>query len=171
MDTVHGDGVTDALLANEIDVALISDPIEHLSIGTAELARSQPMLVADPSGPLARTGRPLTLEALCELPLVAWREGGAPSRIEQELAERDLYPNVVARADGSDTVLSLVTAGFGAAVLPCCALPATAGLATVELADPLPERFTGIAWLRSRTSDERVRRFVDLACRLRRSAV
>jgi DNA-binding transcriptional LysR family regulator len=171
VDTVSGDRSTDALLAGEIDVALISDPVEHDGIGTAELARRRPLLVVNPGSGPAHSGRPLALEALCELPLVAWREGWEPSRIEQELAERELHPNVVARADGSDTVLSMVTAGLGAAVLPRCALPATGDLATIELAEPLPERFSGIAWLRSRSSEERVRRFVDLACRLRRPTV
>lgn len=170
VDTVHGAGVTSALLTDKVDVALISDPIDHPEIGTAELARRRPMLVVDPRSALVPRGQPLALEALCELPLIAWREGHDPSRIERELAERELQPNVVARADGSDTVVSLVTAGLGAAVLPRCALPATGELATIELADPLPERFAGIAWRRARSSEERVRRFVDLACRLRSAA-
>jgi DNA-binding transcriptional LysR family regulator len=167
VDTIGAEQATAALLSQEIDVALVSEPVEHADVGTAEIARRPPVLVVAANSPLADTRRAATVADLGDLALVAWREGHDPSRIELELAARELRANVVARADGTDTVASLVRVGLGAAVLPAGAVAEDPALVVVDLAGDLPERFAGIAWLRTRSNEERIRRFVDLACRLR----
>jgi DNA-binding transcriptional LysR family regulator len=170
VDTIGGERAAAGLLAQEIDLALVSQPLGHPDIGTAEIARRAPVLVVQSRSPLARAQRAVTLEDLDDLPLVAWREGGDPSRIELELAERELCPNVVAHADGTDTVVSLVRSGIGSAVLPQDSVAADADLTVLSLTGLLPERFAGVAWLRTRSNEERIRLFVDLACRLRDAA-
>ena len=156
-----------ALVEGEADVALMDLPFCQEDIATAEIGRRPPELVVQADSPLARRVGAPTLQELCHLPLVVWREGRDPSRIELELEERGLRPRVAARVDASDTVASLVRTGLGAAVLPEGAVAGDDALATVALGEQLPARTLGVGWHRSRSREPVLRRFIHLACRLR----
>jgi DNA-binding transcriptional LysR family regulator len=159
VDTIDRADILDALLADEFDVVLVSEPLEHPEIAVAEIGR-YPMV-------LASTDPQLSLDDLATTPLVVWREGEEPSRVERELAAAGIEPYVVARADASDTAVVLALDGLGAALVPACAIGPGSRLTTIDCSDLLAERYTGVAWARERTADERVRRFVALACALR----
>jgi DNA-binding transcriptional LysR family regulator len=170
VQSLEADGIGRALERRDADVAVLDRPLVADEIATAEITLQPPVLVVRADSPLSRSRHRPTLEELSRLPFVAWREGRCPSRIEHEFAERGLTVNVVARADSSDSAASMVESGLGAAVLPRSAVPPGAALAAVELSEALPLRFTGIAWLRARSGEHVIRRFVDLACTLREAS-
>ena len=167
VDTVDDEHVAEALGDGRADIALTTLPLADDDVATAELTGQIPVVLVQAGSPLARRHSALTLEQLSGLPLIAWREGCDPSRIERELAERALTADVIVRAASSHTVASLVRTGLGAAVLPRGTISEEPGLAVLDLEDSLPARVLGIAWLRSRVSDPRLRRFLDIAYRLR----
>jgi DNA-binding transcriptional LysR family regulator len=167
VETLEGAALAEAITTREVDIALTDLPLTHEGIATAEIAHRPVELVVQACSPLARRAERPTLRELCRLPLVVWREGRDPSRIELELSERGLTPHVVARADGSAAVASLVRAGLGMAMLPRDSVPSDGTLATMALGDQLPERSIGVAWLRARSADPALRRFISLTCRLR----
>lgn len=167
LDTVPAADVAAALLAGDLDVALVSDTVEHDEIAVAEIGRYRMVLAIDDLPRAFADRERIPIADLATLPLVAWREGEEPSRVERELEAAGVQPHVVARADGSGTALALAVSGRGAAIVPSCAITADCPLATVPLDDALPARFAGVAWARDRARDARVRRFVALACALR----
>jgi molybdate transport repressor ModE-like protein len=156
-----------ALLDGEADVAICDPAIEHPDVATAEICRLQPELLVEARSPLARRPVAPTLEELCHLPLIAWREGGDPSRIELELADAGLEPNVLLRAANTDTIAPMVASGIGVAVLPQDSHRDSAAVVGLSLADALPSRVVGVAWHRTRAAEPMIRRFVEIACRLR----
>jgi DNA-binding transcriptional LysR family regulator len=160
-----------ALLADEVDVALIGDPMEHSDVAVAEIGRYPMVLAYAPSRRALHGHDPLPLAALADVPLVVWREGADPSRVEGELEATDARLEVAARADTSATALALAADGVGAALVPTCALSPGHGLAVRRLEAGLSDRYAGVAWSRAHAGDERVRRFVALACALRASDV
>jgi molybdate transport repressor ModE-like protein len=168
VDTLGPDRIVDALLDDEADLVLTPWPVEHDAVATTELNRQALVAVVRADSVLARRRRAPTLRALTRMPLVVWREGQAPSRLERELAPLSLRPNVVARADSSDTVTSLVRMGLGAAVLPRGAVGSEPGLVVLELDEQPLVRVIRLAWLRSRSGDPTLRSLIDLGCRLRR---
>jgi molybdate transport repressor ModE-like protein len=169
VETIDCGRVARALAEEDADIALTTLPLDDPQVATAELTRQPPVVMVQAASPLAQRRLAPTLEELSRLPLIAWREGIEPSRIERELADRSLTPEVVVRTDSSDTVGSLVRKGLGAAILPHAAVGKNPepGIALLGLCGALPERVIGIAWSRGRVADRRVRCFIDLACRLR----
>jgi DNA-binding transcriptional LysR family regulator len=162
--TLSADALVSALLADEIDVAVSDLPVAHAELATAEVTRRPPELFVHAASPPARAP---TLAEFVRIPLVAWREGQDPSRIELELEALGCTPRVVARADSSGAVIDLARAGVGAAVLPRGAATTDARLKALALPDVLEPRIAGLVWRRSRSSEPAIRRAVDLACGLR----
>lgn len=164
--TAAPDAIVDKLNRDDCDVALIALPLDEPGIGTASVART-PLTLVVPADSEWRRARPASLRTVGQLPLIAWREGEDPSRIEREFAELGLDADVIIRADTVQTVQQLVAMRFGAAVLPCGWGASDPRLAAVELDAALPDRVMGIAWRRERSADRRLRRVVDVSCRLR----
>lgn len=170
IDTLGCEQLVDALAREQVDVALVGLPLEHPAIATAELSR-EPMVVAvQADSPLARRNRPPTLEELCRLPLVVWHEGQNPSRLELELAGRELQPTVIAQTTSAEAATTLVAQGFGAALLPRGTIAANARIVALELDESILARVTGLAWLRARCANPQLRRFIDAVCRVRSGA-
>lgn len=77
---------------------------------------------------LARSNRSVDLGLIAAEPLIAHEADiGYGQQLRNLLAERGLRPNIVALADDAETILLMVTAGAGLALLPETCLPATAG--------------------------------------------
>ncbi|MGW5722075.1 LysR family transcriptional regulator [Amycolatopsis sp. NPDC003865] len=93
---------------------LLDDPTEHV------LLLEDPYLVVAPPGELP--AGPVAARELAGKAMVAWPETGDQPRAEQFLADAGGRPRVVFRSAGSETILSMVRAGMGLAVLPWLAI-------------------------------------------------
>ena len=82
--------------------------------------------------------------------------------------ERDL--TVVARLDTTSSVMTLVRAGLGAALVSEASVPPDELLAMLPLDIPFPPRVIGVAWQRARSAEPHLRHFVDVAYRRRAEA-
>jgi len=88
---------------------------------------------------------PVELSELDGAPMIAWPPDCAQPAVEESLAINDIHPRIVFRAVGNETVLSMVRAGLGSAILPRLAIEAAGartdqGLGIHALRPAIPHR-------------------------------
>jgi DNA-binding transcriptional LysR family regulator len=88
--------------------------------------------------------------------------------VEQALARRGVRPRIVFRTAGNETVLSMVRAGLGSAVLPQLAVHSAdvgsdESLCMHELRPGLPPREIFLLWQADRTHSPLAARAIEIA--------
>ena len=115
-DTEMSTGVLDG----RFDIAVQRLPIRDPML-TTEAWWHEPLTLFMPSShPLAHGKGPAPLEALGQIPLVLWPRETSPHSYDEILAlcrRAEVTPRIGAEGHSVQTVLALVAAGFGAAVL------------------------------------------------------
>jgi DNA-binding transcriptional LysR family regulator len=85
-------------------------------------------LLDDPYHLVSPRGRfpdgPVDLAELDGAPMVAWPPDCAQPAVQDALASNSIHPQIVFRAAGNETVLSMVRAGLGSVILPGLAIHA-----------------------------------------------
>jgi DNA-binding transcriptional LysR family regulator len=118
-DTEMSTGVLDG----SFDIAVQRLPMRDPGL-TSQAWWSEPLTLFMPSGhPLAHAAGPAPLEALGQIPLVLWPRETSPQSYDEILAlcrHAEVTPRIGAEGHSVQTVLALVAAGFGAAVMPDC---------------------------------------------------
>lgn len=129
-------------------------------------------LLDDPYLLVARAGTfpegPVPLERLDGVPMVAWPLTCDQPLMEQAVARSGARPRIVFRTAVNDTLLSMVRAGLGSAVLPWLAargadVPSDAGLSVHELRPTLPPREIYLHWRAGRIHSPLAARAVEIA--------
>jgi DNA-binding transcriptional LysR family regulator len=138
----------------------IDGDVEHL-----KLLDDPYLLVANagtfPDGPVA-------LERLDGAPMVAWPLTCDQPWMEQAVARSGARPQIVFRTAVNDTLLSMVRAGMGSAVLPWLAIrgadvPSDDRLRVHELRPSLPPREIYLHWRAGRTHSPLASRAIEIA--------
>lgn len=155
---------TDRPQVRELDLMFfdgrIEGDVEHLK------------LLDDPYLLVARRGTfpdgPVRLAQLDGAPMVAYPPVCDQPRVEQALARRGVRPRIVFRTAGNETVLSMVRAGMGSAVLPQLAVHsadvgADESLCTHELRPGLLPREIFLLWQADRTHSPLAARTIEIA--------
>lgn len=114
-----------------------------------------------PDGPV----RPARLDGA---PMVAHPPICDQARLERTLARRGVRPRFVCRTAGNETVLSMVRAGMGSAILPQLTLHSAdvgsdASLSVHELKPGLPPREIFLLWQAHRTHSPLAARAIEIA--------
>jgi DNA-binding transcriptional LysR family regulator len=129
-------------------------------------------LLDDPYLLVARRGAfpdgPVHPAQLDGVPMVAHPPICDQARMEQALARRGVRPRFVCRTAGNETVLSMVRAGMGSAVLPQLAVHSAdvgsdASLCVHELKPGLPPREIFLLWQANRTHSPLAVRAIEIA--------
>ncbi|WP_026851859.1 LysR family transcriptional regulator [Glaciibacter superstes] len=110
----------------------------------------------------------VALEQLDNEPMVAWPLTCDQPGMEQALARGGARPQVVFRTAINDTLLSMVRAGLGSAVLPWLAIraadvPSDGLLRIHELRPSVPPREIYLHWRARRTHSPLARRAIEIA--------
>ena len=155
---------TDQPQVHELDLMFfdgrVDGDVEHLK------------LLDDPYVLVARRGTfpdgPVRLAQLDGAPMVAHPPICDQARMEQALARRGVRPQIVCRTAGNETVLSMVRAGMGSAVLPQLAVHSAdvgsdASLCVHELRPALPPREIFLLWQANRTHSPLAARAIEIA--------
>jgi DNA-binding transcriptional LysR family regulator len=117
------DAQFDALRDGELDAGFALPPVPHRGLGWRRVLR-EPLLLAVPAAhPAARSspGRALRLDRLTDLPLLIFPRDKAPGLHDEILgmfARAGLTPTIGQEAIQMQTIVSLVAAGLGVAVVP-----------------------------------------------------
>ncbi|MFF0018540.1 LysR family transcriptional regulator [Streptomyces sp. NPDC005374] len=163
------------------DIRLFEEEPEQPQIGDLDLLFydgridgdvEQRKLLDDPYLLVARAGTfpegPVPLERLDGVPMVAWPLTCDQPLMEQAVARSGARPQIVFRTAVNDTLLSMVRAGLGSAVLPWLAVrgadvPSDARLSVHELRPTLPPREIYLHWRAGRIHSPLAARAVDIA--------
>lgn len=121
------DQLAAALLAKEIDLAIVSLPVERVGL-VAEEVFEEKLLVALPAGHVLATKRGLTLDALEREPFILMKEGHClTGQALQFCRLKGFAPRVSFRSAQIETVLAFVAKGWGVSIVPemACERPIT----------------------------------------------
>ncbi|MFI7132018.1 LysR family transcriptional regulator [Nonomuraea sp. NPDC050153] len=112
--------MSDAVLSGQCDLAVQRLPARDARL-TTQVWWHEPLTLFLPAGhPLAYGPEPAPLTALGQIPLVIWPREVSPRSYDEIIAlchQAAVVPRVGAEGRSSQTLLALVAAGFGAAVL------------------------------------------------------
>jgi DNA-binding transcriptional LysR family regulator len=139
---------------------LIDGDVEHVKLF------DDPYLLVTSAGTFP--DGPVALKQLDGAPMVAWPLTCDQPDMERALARGGARPQVVFRTAINDTLLSMVQAGLGSAVLPWLAirgadLPSNERLRVHELRPSVPPREIYLHWRAGRTHSPLARRAIDIA--------
>ncbi|MEU8382675.1 LysR family transcriptional regulator, partial [Streptosporangium sp. NPDC048865] len=116
----------------------------------------------------AFSGHSVPLDRLDGAPLVAWPSTCGQPRVEEAFARAGATPRIVFRTAGNETLLSMVRAGMGSAVLPWLAVHAAGAgaddrLRVHELRPAVPPREIRLYWRAGRTHSPLAARAIEIA--------
>ncbi|MBW0103640.1 LysR family transcriptional regulator [Pseudonocardia sp. KRD291] len=137
----------------------IEDDVDHVKL------LDEPYLLVAGAG--AFPDGPVRVELLDDAPMVAWPHTYHQRWLERELAGHGARPRFVFRTAGHDTILSMVRAGIGSAVLPWLALHGSDAASDDRLGIhplcPSPTREMYLHWPAGSTRSPLATRAIDIA--------
>lgn len=156
----------DDLLHNRIDAGLLIPPLPakaKLELDYLPVL-NEPLVLAVPAGLLAKKGK-VALAALPRLPLIVFPRAISPALYDAILSvfrDAGITPEIGQQAIQMQTIVSLVSAGMGMALVPqSVSNLMRPGVEYRALADTGPLVETGLAWRRDNTSPV-LRGFLEL---------
>jgi len=160
---VSGELLTPALVAqlldHRVDIAVLRPPVHTVDVEVAVVARER-LVAALPAHSLLAERGALSLADLAGQPLVGYPEGSSVSAaVAAECLHRGISLTYEQRVSETSTLLSLVAAGVGAAVVPESATALSLGGSLFREVLDAPTVELAIAWRRGDTSPI-VQRFV-----------
>ena len=150
--------------AGRLDVTFAMLPAPEGPFLVRELFAERFVILAAAESEVARRGGSLSLRQLAELPLIAAHRCRSMSQLDLQMRERGLEPTIVQRSDDNGTVLGLVAAGAGVALVPrLVADTANGELTALELEQPVPPRRIALAFRDDRRQPAALERFCEEA--------
>ena len=139
---------------------ILDGDLDHLKL------LDDPYLLVAPRGDFA--DGPVRPKDLDGVPTVAWPPICDQPRMEQALARGGARPNVVFRTAGNETIIAMIRAGMGVAVLPWLAIHgsdigADDRLRIHELRPSIPPREIHVHWPADRTHSPLAARALEIA--------
>lgn len=157
--------LVEALLDHELDLALLSPPIDDNALAVDVLGRERLLLVAARGAPIARGRSTLSLTELQDHPAVVVHEMHCLSQqIEAFCAARSLRRRIVCRSTQLATVLELVGLNLGISIVPemCARTDRSTRRRYVALGRDGPTREIAAAYRVDRTRSQLSRALVEL---------
>lgn len=157
----------DELLHGRIDCGLLIPPLPDKVQALLDYASvlQEPLVLCAPGGVLPDGGRPVDLRALPALPLIIFPRKSAPSLYDAILScfhDAGIVPAIGQEAIQMQTIVSLVSAGMGLALVPqSVSNLLRPGVEYRALANPTPLVELGLAWRRDNASPV-LRGFLEL---------
>lgn len=147
----------------DLDLVFYDGPIQG-DVERRKLLTEPYLLVA---GADAFPKGPVRVRLLDDAPMVAWPLNYYQRWLERALARAGAQPRIVFRVAGHDTIVSMVRAGIGAAVLPALALQRS-GVSSddrlrIHRLQPAPTRELYVHWQSGRTQSPLAIRAIDIA--------
>jgi DNA-binding transcriptional LysR family regulator len=136
-----------------LDVTFATLPVPEGPFTFTGLFAEPFLAVVSATSPLAGDAGSVTLRELASYPLITARHCRYTADLKTLMRERGLTPNVAHRSDDNATVIGLVRAGAGVALMPrLAAESAGPGVQLLRIEEHLPPRRVGLAWRPGRFS-------------------
>lgn len=156
--------LVEAIADNELDVAIMSTPIDHELIDLEVVGREALLVVAPREHPLCAEGE-IALADLRDQPAVTLHEMHCLGKQITDFCEAKRLPrNVVCRMTQIDTLLEFVRLGLGVSIVPemVAAHDNHPGRTYLRFKRTAPMREIALAWRIGRTRPRLARRFAVL---------
>lgn len=141
------------LLARKIDAAVLRPPVSSPEIELESFGVDDFILAAGPDHPLFHHQGPIPFTHLADYPLIAFQSGSAAEQIIKHAAHQAGFELTVAQhAPETSTVLALVAAGFGIAMVPRGSMPDPMGDLRMCEVSGGPTIGLALAWLKGHQS-------------------
>ncbi len=152
------------LLANELDLALLSTPVVQSSILEEPLLEEPLLLVLPKDHPLAKRNE-IRLSDLPYERFILMQEGHclADQALEFCHSRAGFAPQVSCRSAQVQTLLALVAAGMGISIVPEMAAKRLPGLVYRRIGPGSPKRQVGFAWREGRYQSSAAKAFLEMA--------
>jgi DNA-binding transcriptional LysR family regulator len=152
------------LAAERMDVGFLLSPVKDERLGVLPLLR-EPLIAALPERhPLARGRRPMSLQRLADSPFIMVPRHVAPGLYDDVVSfcrQAGFSPRVEQEAVQMQTIVSLVSAGLGVALIPASLRHiGRKGVAYRELSEESPLTEIALAW-RAKDARPALQRFVE----------
>jgi DNA-binding transcriptional LysR family regulator len=158
---LEDDEVAVAIERGEIDVGFLLLPVEDdAPLEATEVLRDPYVLVKPKGSPLAPS-----LRAIAEEPLVGFRASPAIAGVEAAFRAEGVEPRWAFRSNDNPTVLGLVGAGVGNAVMPRLTIDERDPAVDVVDLPSVPPRIIGVARHRDRYASPATRAFLETVTR------
>ncbi|TAM84467.1 MAG: hydrogen peroxide-inducible genes activator [Acidobacteria bacterium] len=162
-DLTHG--LVKGLTEGDLDLALLSLPVEAPELIAEPLLRERMLLAVPKSHALCRKRRRVTLDEVAQEPFLLLKDGHCFRDDVLEVCKRaKLNPNVVFEGGQLDTLMAMVAAGAGVTLLPEMAsrrYQKDADTALIEFAPPQPSRTIGIVRAKGKFLTPAAKVFID----------
>jgi DNA-binding transcriptional LysR family regulator len=145
----------------DLELTFADLPLDEGPFDSVELLRDPYVLLVAADSPLAERTTAPSLRELSGLPLIGWRSN---RDVEEQLRGRVAGLDVVFRTDDNSTLIGLVGAGMGAAVVPrLVVVPSADAVVALPFGTKIPPRLIALAWHRDRYRSAAARAFVETA--------
>lgn len=152
----------DQVEAAELELAFAMLPLREGPFAATELLSDPYVVLLPTNSELAGRRRPLQLRELTRLPLIAFRH--AQAYPQEFLEAHGISARVRFRSDDNETVVGLVAAGMGAALVPRLTVdPARNDVVQLEVGAGLPPRLIALVRHRDRELTAPARDLVEIA--------
>lgn len=151
--------------SGKLDVTFIVYPMIAGSFAHCELFDDPYVVAVSKDSDLGRDGKSIHPRELAGHPIITYAQMRKVHSIEQRIGRPELSEQIVLRSNNNGTILGLVAAGVGVAVISRLSIdPFRSDIRTVALAQASP-RTIGIAWHRDRYRSPPLDAFVHTAQR------
>lgn len=141
------------LLTRQLDAVVLRPPVSSPEIELESFGEDDFTLAVGPDHPLLGRHGAIPFSALADYPIVAFQQGSAAELIVRRAADDAGFElHIAQHAPETSTVLSLVAAGMGVALVPRGSIPRPMGkLQMLEISGG-PTIGLAMAWVRGNTS-------------------
>ncbi|MGE4371887.1 MAG: hydrogen peroxide-inducible genes activator [Xanthobacter sp.] len=158
--------LVEALVNGELDVAIMSLPLEHSDLDSAELF-DDPFFLALPPDAVGAPSEPVSPEAVCATDLLLLEDGHCLRDQALQLCHKvDARQLRRFGASSLSTLAELVANGQGVTLLPGLFVDAERGLAArlrlLRFREPQPRRTLGLFWRKTLPFPEDIKVLADL---------
>jgi LysR family hydrogen peroxide-inducible transcriptional activator len=154
-----------AILAGELDLALVSLPVVARGLASVEVFAEELWLALPKRHPLAKRDGEVTVGELSEEPFMLLQDGHCLAGQSLEFCTmRGFAPKVSFRSAQMETIQAFVAAGVGVSMVPAMAKRDGAGVVYRRLAGKSPTRKIGLIHSDARPPGRAVRALIDLMC-------
>lgn len=157
--------LVEMLLRDQVDIAICTEALgEHPDLSSSPCYRWNRCLIAPLDHPLLKV-RPISLEGLCDQPLITYVQGfTGRGHFSDAFAREGLKLKVAVSATDTDIIKTYVRAGFGVGIIADLALDPRqdADLGVRDLSHLFPWEITRIALARAKYPRVFQRAFMDL---------
>ncbi len=144
--------LADQVVRSEIDVAVVTRPVQKIAGLSWEKIADEPYVVIGPPDAIGTDDR----ELLANNPFIWFnRQTWAGQQIERHLSRMKIRVAASMEIDSLDAIRSMVSAGLGVSIIPLCIgnAPLPAGTRVVPFGSPQSFRTIGLAYQQSRSKE------------------